>query len=130
MKKFLYYWLPVLVYAGLIFYFSSLPAIPPVIIKIIPETLIWHMIEYAIFSVLLFRALTNTNNIILRNHATLIAIIISTLYGISDETHQLFVPGRIFSYYDMIADFIGSTFILTKNIIAEKNIKLQLKIHF
>lgn len=120
MKKILYYWLPVLVYAGLIFYFSSLSLIPPVIIKIIPETLIWHMIEYAIFSVLLFRALANTNNIILKNNTALLAIIIATLYGITDETHQLFVPGRSFSYYDMIADLIGSTFILTKNIVARK----------
>jgi VanZ family protein len=40
--------------------------------------------------------------------AVLIAIVISTLYGVSDEYHQLFVPGRSFDVLDMVADFIGS----------------------
>lgn len=119
MKKFVYYWLPVFIDAALIFYFSSLP-VPPLIIEIIPETLIWHMIEYAILSFLLFRALNNTNSTVLRNNSTLLAITIATLYGVIDEAHQLFVPGRTFSYYDMIADFIGSSFILTKMLFLKK----------
>lgn len=36
------------------------------------------------------------------------AIVISTLYGVSDEYHQLFVPGRTFDVLDMVADAIGS----------------------
>jgi VanZ family protein len=36
------------------------------------------------------------------------AVVISTLYGVSDEYHQLFVPGRSFDVFDMLADFIGS----------------------
>ena len=129
MKNFFYYWLPVLVYAGLIFYFSSLPTIPQPILEIIPETFILHMIEYAILSILLFRALINSNNV-LRNNVALLAITIATLYGITDEIHQLFVPGRVFSHFDIIANFIGSMFILTKNIIPKNklNFKRQLRI--
>jgi VanZ family protein len=122
MKNFLYYWLPVFVYAGLIFYFSSLSAIPPVIIKIIPQTLIWHMIEYAILSILLFRAFINSKSDNFRNNTILLAILIASLYGITDEIHQLFVPGRVFSYLDMIVDFIGSNVILTKNIYTKSKI--------
>jgi VanZ family protein len=40
--------------------------------------------------------------------AVLGAIIISTLYGVSDEYHQVFVPGRTFEYLDIAADAIGS----------------------
>jgi VanZ family protein len=40
--------------------------------------------------------------------AVLGAIIISTLYGVSDEYHQVFVPGRTFEYFDIAADAIGS----------------------
>jgi VanZ family protein len=36
------------------------------------------------------------------------AIIISSLYGVTDEYHQLFVPGRSFDLFDMLADTIGS----------------------
>jgi len=40
--------------------------------------------------------------------AVLVAIVISSLYGVSDEYHQLFVPGRSFELLDMVADAIGS----------------------
>jgi VanZ family protein len=36
------------------------------------------------------------------------AIVISTLYGVSDEYHQRFVPGRTFDLLDLLADFAGS----------------------
>ncbi len=132
MKNFLYYWLPVYVYAGLIFYFSSLPTIPPIIIKIMPKTFVLHMIEYAIFSILLFRAFINSKNNVFRGNAIHLAIIIAILYGISDEIHQYFVPGRIFDRFDIIANSIGSAVILTKNILVRGKLyfKRQLKIRF
>jgi VanZ family protein len=40
--------------------------------------------------------------------AVLAAVVISSLYGVSDEYHQLFVPGRSFDILDMVADIIGS----------------------
>lgn len=33
---------------------------------------------------------------------------LGTFYGISDEFHQIFVPGRSASYGDMIADAVGA----------------------
>jgi VanZ family protein len=43
-----------------------------------------------------------------------LAIIVSTLYGVTDEIHQLFVSGRQFSFFDMAFNFIGSSLILFK----------------
>jgi VanZ family protein len=40
--------------------------------------------------------------------AVLAAIIISSVYGVLDEYHQRFVPGRSFDVLDMVADAIGS----------------------
>ena len=40
--------------------------------------------------------------------AVLAAVVLSSLYGVSDEYHQLFVPGRSFDILDMVADIIGS----------------------
>jgi VanZ family protein len=108
MKDFFYYWLPVFLYAGLIFYLSSLPTIPSSITQIISQTLILHMIEYAILGILLFRALTNSKNNTLKNNAILLSIMIATIYAMTDELHQYFVPGRICSFLDFSADFIGS----------------------
>ncbi|MFQ6057200.1 MAG: VanZ family protein, partial [Methanosarcinales archaeon] len=38
----------------------------------------------------------------------LLVIIVCSLYGIADEIHQHFVPGRDCSGLDMIANFAGS----------------------
>jgi len=116
MKKFLYYWLPFYAYAVLIFYFSSLPTIPSIIIEIIPETLIWHMIEYAILSILLLRSFINSKNTTFKENAIHLAIIIAILYGVTDEIHQYFVPGRTFDILDIIANSVGSAFVLTRSI--------------
>ena len=40
--------------------------------------------------------------------AVLAAVAISSLYGVSDEYHQMFVPGRTFDVLDMAADAFGS----------------------
>lgn len=37
------------------------------------------------------------------------AIVLATLYGVSDEFHQLFVPGRSADPYDVLADGVGAT---------------------
>lgn len=115
MKKFLYYWLPVLTYAILIFYLSSLPTIPELILKLTKETFVLHLIEYAIFSILLFRALINSRNPILRNNAILLSILISTFYGVTDEVHQFFVPGRVYNNLDIVANGLGSCIVLIGN---------------
>jgi len=39
----------------------------------------------------------------------LIGILILFIYAISDEIHQLFVPGRSFSIIDIFTDFLGIT---------------------
>jgi len=38
----------------------------------------------------------------------LISIFSSTLYGISDEIHQYYVPQRYAELGDVLADFVGS----------------------
>ena len=40
--------------------------------------------------------------------AVVVAILISSLYGVTDEYHQVFTPGRSFDVLDMVADAIGS----------------------
>ena len=40
--------------------------------------------------------------------AVLAAVAISSLYGVSDEYHQRFVPGRTFDVLDIVADLLGS----------------------
>lgn len=38
-----------------------------------------------------------------------ITVVFCVLYSISDETHQIFVPGRAFQLIDLTNDFLGAT---------------------
>lgn len=102
------YWLPVFLWAGVIFGFSSIQVAPALEIYwqdfLIKKTA--HLTEYAIFFVLLYRAFVNTMNVS-RVKAATISLIIVLLYAISDEYHQSFTPGRQASFRDVVIDTIG-----------------------
>ena len=68
---------------------------------------IYHSIEYAALVYLIIRALEQG----FRMYGWIMIIVgiaLGILYGVSDEIHQLFVPGRYFSYWDMVADSVGA----------------------
>ncbi len=104
--------MPVLVYAGVIFYLSSLPyiSVPSIagLEQIDPERLLLHLVEYGIFGFLLFRAFVSTENSSFVQRALFLATLIGFFYGITDEVHQYFVPFRTPSVIDAISDGIGS----------------------
>ncbi len=66
-----------------------------------------HFTEYWILAVLLVGAL----NMPWRMSwlMAVFAMVIASLYGISDELHQLFVPGRMCSVTDWLVDTAGAT---------------------
>jgi VanZ family protein len=107
MLRFLKYWLPVLLYAGLIFYVSSI-SLPTPPIKVPFSDKIVHVLEYAILGCLVYRACIGTPKILFFKNASSISILSSTLYGLSDEIHQFFVPGRCMDFFDFLADTIGA----------------------
>lgn len=41
------------------------------------------------------------------NHSALVALLLSSLYAISDEYHQTFVPGRNGTLADVLVDGVG-----------------------
>ena len=102
------YWLPFLLWAVLIFSFSSNPTVKTSEIHwqdfIIKKTA--HIIEYFIFTLLLYRALRQSN--IKNITAIYLAIVMAFLYGMSDEFHQSFTPGREPKIRDVLIDTSGS----------------------
>jgi VanZ family protein len=91
-------WLPVALWAALIFALSSVPDLgtglggwDTVLRKLA------HTAEYAVLGALLLRA---TRNVAL-------AFVLATLYAASDELHQAFVPGRHGAPLDVAIDAVG-----------------------
>jgi VanZ family protein len=105
------YWSPVCAYAGLIFYLSAQPHpeedLPSFVFTLSDKGL--HLIEYAVLSGLLCRAFLWGENLFRRQWAVPLAILVASLYGISDEIHQSFVPFRDSSWLDWVADTLGAS---------------------
>jgi VanZ family protein len=67
-----------------------------------------HAIGYAMLSALLFRALAGAAWSGVTWGRGLAAVALSVLYGLTDEWHQSFVPGRSPAWDDVAADAVGA----------------------
>lgn len=118
MKKsvntFLLYYLPLILWMGVIFFGSSFTGSPRHGHLELGELLLRkgaHVTEYFILTVLFFRvAWRHVSGSIMRALAT--AVVFSLLYAVSDELHQLFVLYREGKLSDVGIDGIGMLFAL------------------
>jgi VanZ family protein len=98
---------PVLAYAALIFFLSSLSSFPEAVPSFFGFDKIAHFMEYYFFGCLLCRWFSSTDRYRKRRRALLMTILIGTCYALSDEWHQSFVPGREASPWDALFDAAG-----------------------
>jgi VanZ family protein len=107
----LWYWMPVALYAGAIFYLSAQPhpeeQLPSFLLKDVSDKVL-HLLEYSVLGALCYRAFRWGLNGQVAARALIIAIVAASLYGVTDEVHQLFVPFRESSWLDWLADTIGA----------------------
>jgi VanZ family protein len=107
MRNFLRYWLPLIAYCLLIFVQSSselpveLPGVP-YLDKVL------HAGGYGLLGILFYRAYRSrwpsASGWTMANASLLSA----AFYGMTDEIHQYFVPGRSADPWDWLADTIGA----------------------
>lgn len=105
------YWLPVIGYAAVIYYLSSLPHPEEKLSKLLLEAVgdkLLHLAEYAVLSVLCYRAFRLAAGPGAARHALVLAIAAASFYGLTDEVHQAFVPNRESSLFDWLADTVGA----------------------
>jgi VanZ family protein len=97
-------WGPVVLYMGIIFILSHQSDVS------IPAGLSdksSHSLAYTGLGVLIVRALAGGLPAPVTLRIALLAVVLTTAYGASDEVHQMFVPGRSAELYDLYADAIG-----------------------
>lgn len=98
-------WGPVTVYMAVIFYFSSLAHPPrPLGVAYAPA----HALGYLGLAVLVVRALASGLPARVGWATAAVAMAICVAYGVTDEFHQMFVPGRDASAEDLLTDAIGA----------------------
>ncbi len=90
------------------FYLSAQSSLPKILPPFYLSDKLLHGLEYAIFGMLVVRALERSpRGPRMAKTCITLAVIIVILYGISDEVHQSFIPQRDASVYDALADAIG-----------------------
>ncbi|MBI3074301.1 MAG: VanZ family protein [Deltaproteobacteria bacterium] len=99
--------MPALVVASLIFWGSS-QAIPLPLARIVAlSDKLFHAMAFATLAVAVVLALRVAHRTSPKRSAV-IAGIIASLYGVSDEWHQFYVPGRFADPLDVAADVAGA----------------------
>ena len=105
MKRWLWLWGPAVAQMALIFAISSLHEAP------LPSNMsdhFGHGVGYLMLSVLLFRSFAGGSWTGVSWRSGALAVAFSVLYGMSDEFHQMFVPGRTAAWDDVLADLNGA----------------------
>lgn len=93
-------------WALVIFVLSSIPGGRFPEVHVVHADKMVHVVIYGLLGSLFYFALrTSTHQKTLFSIAA--ATFLTTLYGASDETHQLFVRGRSADLFDIAADMVG-----------------------
>jgi VanZ family protein len=102
------WWATVAVYAGVIFVMSS--TAHPLGIQRLPPggDKVLHAAMFGGLSLTVWKALRCSAPRVSSIRLSMFAVLIATLYGLSDEFHQSFVPGREMDVVDWVADWIGA----------------------
>ena len=114
--------LPAILWAWIIFVESSVPG------SKVPSTPLGfdklvHFFIFFVFCWLTFRATGALSPKFVPWMRVYLALVITVLYGFTDEFHQLYVPGRTADMYDMAADSLGGIFFVGLAIVGRKKIK-------
>jgi hypothetical protein len=111
MVQVLWYWVPVVLYAGTIFYLSSQShpedQLPLFLLKGVSDKVL-HAVEYGILALFCYRAFRWAAGPVVARQAVVLAIVTASVFGLTDEVHQLFVPFRESSWQDWLADTAGA----------------------
>ncbi len=103
----IWYRLPVLGFCIFIFWQSSHSGL--IEAPLFPhDDKVMHFLAYGLLSILALRDLQKEKPFWSASKIRLTAILFASLYGLSDEIHQSFVPERFASMGDCIADCLGS----------------------
>lgn len=100
-RRLSWWWLPTVLWMAAIFAMSSVPG------SKVPGR--WgylpHFVEYAVLAVLTASATLRPTRL---GRSLVVAVLIASLYGASDELHQAFVPGRTPDVVDWAVDTLGA----------------------
>lgn len=105
-------WLPVFLWAALIFHLSSgtIPIASKIYWQDFAVKKTGHVLLFGALSILIYRALRIEK--VEKKHAAIWAVLLATFYGGTDEFHQMFTQGRESRLRDVFIDGIGAALVV------------------
>ncbi|MBN1212793.1 MAG: VanZ family protein [candidate division Zixibacteria bacterium] len=113
LRPFIYYHLPMMLYASAIITVSSIPRLQAPELKFIAVDKLAHFIEYAVFAFLTFRSFANISSNINLTAAYVLSSIFLIIFAALDEFYQSFIPGRYSDIGDVLVDILGALLVVT-----------------
>lgn len=130
-RRFLTHWLPLIFWMVVIFGASTSLGAPQNTSRFVVPFLLWldphmspgnierwhhvirktaHAVEYAILGILIWRVVYSAAALAAHSAARRFrfALLLAALYAATDETHQIFVPGRQSAVGDVLLDTCGA----------------------
>jgi VanZ family protein len=107
LRHFGFDWLALAAFCALIFYLSAQPYLPMASLFKFQDKLD-HFTAYGVMAALAWRAFRHLSGSLSKRWLYAFSVVFCSLYGISDEWHQSFVPGREPSAADWLADTSGA----------------------
>jgi VanZ family protein len=101
------FWWLALAWASIIFLLSSIPGKSMPDVPGLRYDKLLHALVYSVLGGLIFLALRQRSSLP-TSRVVAISAAFALAYGLTDEFHQLFVPGRSADLYDAVADGIGA----------------------
>ncbi len=99
---------PAIFWTVLIFVLSSFSSLKTPDLGFHFQDKLHHFIFYSFYGFLLARAFFYQDRYLrLQKFFLLFTVLLGSLYGLSDEIHQYFVPGRMMDFWDFLADMLG-----------------------
>ena len=127
------YWIPVAIWMGFIFLLSSYAGatlertqerpfgiVPSEIVLVATSEIVVHPVEFGVLAILVYRLLGSYSSIRWR-YVLVGSLLFAIGYGLLDEFHQSFVPGRSSTLADVGLDALGA---LVGVLVAEMGIRL------
>jgi VanZ family protein len=99
-------WRPAMGWAVVIFGLSSIPGTALPELPAAQADKVVHGVVYLVLGLLCGRALRATTRLG-AGHRVALAGLLATVYGVTDELHQLLTPRRSCDWHDVVADAVG-----------------------
>ena len=110
-RSFFIFHFPLILYAGFVILFSSIPNLGGPKLKFLALDKIAHFVEYAIFAFLTYRSFSQLP---FRKPRTvyLLGFLFLISFAAVDEYYQQYIPGRHSDIWDLLTDLGGASLVL------------------